>query len=187
MNPIKKWILAIFLLILCLAISYLSSIDTYSNNTNNNNNTTSLESNFSLKNNSDDMPKVSSTQYIFNENRILNQVVIQGNFIHSYKRIFTNNMRNDYNIESTYNDFNNDFEEYRLNLKEMILSLQSENPALNDSKNEQTQTLKKLNRLYDTISDYKNHNTHIKDTLKYLKECENELNRINNQSKLPTN
>ena len=70
-----------------------------------------------------------------------------------------------------------------MNINDQIFS----EAKASDGKYEQSQTITKLNRLYNKISDYKNHNSHINDTLKFLKECETELNSVNNQAKLPIN
>lgn len=191
MDNTKKYILAFLLVILCFFMCYLMKGDSYSgfnNNLSQNKNTEyafSKQNAVSLNNTSDDMPPISSIQYGFNENRILNSIVSEGYFISSYKRTFVNRERNDYDVESRYSDFNHDFEQYRIQLKNHLIDLKSANPKLDDAKFEQRNTVEKVERLYNIISEYSNHNTNIKDTISYLKECEYELNRVSLQNKLP--
>ena len=77
-------------------------------------------------------------------------------------------------------------EEYRVNLKRDITELRSMNPKLAESKYEQKKALEKVERLYTLVSDYPNHTSRVKDTVKYLTECEYALRRVNNQLKLPS-
>ena len=186
MNETKKWIIASFMVIILIALVYLSNglnspkIDSKEDSN------LDIATPVLLTETSDEMPPMSIHQYGLSEYQILNDIVAQGSILSHYKRTFKNTARFDYDVESAYADFVNDMEEYRVNLKRDITELKSMNPKLPVSQQEQKKTLEKVERLYTIISDYPNHTSRVQDTVKYLTECEYALRRVNNQMKLPS-
>lgn len=181
----KKWLLVCGIVILCFAMIVFADNGFANRLSAENDAKIDRATPVVLSEASDEMPSSSSYGYGVTEYQVLNDVVSEGMVIRQYQRIFKNTARKDYSIESAYKDYLSDMEEYRVNLKQDITMLKSMRPALKDAQYEQVNAVKKVERLYDKISDYKNHAHNLKDTLKYLEECEYELNRVSQQAKLP--
>lgn len=127
---------------------------------------------------SDRMPDMSAPTYETEEYRLLNDIVTEGNIIYQYRSYFINRQRVDYDIEARYDDFNTDFERYYQHIGQTISHLNSLNPTY--VKLQQRETIDDLIRFYKKIGEYKEHNTHLNDTIQYLTECYYELQRIKN-------
>lgn len=186
MNETRKWIVAVFMVVILIALVYLSSglnapkIDSKEDAG------IEIATPVLLSEVSDEMPPMSIHQYGLSEYQILNDIVAQGSIISQYKRTFKNTARLDYDVEGTYLDFVNDMEEYRVNLKRDLTELKSMNPKLEVSQYEQQKAIEKVERLYVLVAEYPEHTKRLKDTVKYLTECEYALRRVSNQMKLPS-
>lgn len=133
---------------------------------------------------SDEMPPMSTYTYMTEDYRAINDVVSEGAFIETYRRIFTNTLRQDYDISATYEDFNTDFSRYARNVRNTIAKIEAMHPAQPDSRLQQRETLEKMNRLYATINHY-NEQRDLKQTVKFLNDCRADLQRLQQQQKLP--
>ena len=189
MNETRKWLVAAFMVFLCVVMLVLTFGTTkhffLDNRTTDSDVVFDKESPVSLADYSDEMPYAGSHTYGIDEYKILNNIVSEGGIIAQYKMLFTNLKRKDYDIDSTYEDFDHDFAEYAEHLKEYLVDLKSMRPAVDTSRMEQEQTVEKVARLYNVIREYRNHNTRLNDTLRYLDTCEYELSRVSAQMKLP--
>ena len=96
---------------------------------------------------SDEMPPMSTYTYMTEDYRAINDVVSEGAFIETYRRIFTNTLRQDYDISATYEDFNTDFSRYARNVRNTIAKIEAMHPAQPDGRLQQRETLEKMNRL----------------------------------------
>ena len=186
MNETKKWIIASFMVITLIVLVYLSNGLNSPQLDSKEDSQIDISTPVLLSEASDEMPPSSIHQYGISEYQILSDIVAQGAIIPQYKRTFKNTARFDCDIESAYSDFASDMEEYRVNLKRDITELRAMNPKLAESKYEQKKALEKVERLYTLVADYPNHTSRVKDTVKYLTECEYALRRVNNQLKLPS-
>ena len=133
---------------------------------------------------SDEMPPMSTYTYMTEDYRAINDVVSEGAFIETYRRIFTNTLRQDYDISATYEDFNTDFSRYARNVRNTIAKIEAMHPAQPDGRLQQRETLEKMNRLYATINHY-NEQRDLKQTVKFLNDCRAGLQRLQQQQKLP--
>lgn len=133
---------------------------------------------------SDEMPPMSTYTYMTEDYRAINDVVSEGAFIETYRRIFTNTLRQDYDISATYEDFNTDFSRYVRNVRNTIAKIEAMHPAQPDGRLQQRETLEKMNRLYATINHY-NEQRDLKQTVKFLNDCRADLQRLQQQQKLP--
>lgn len=133
---------------------------------------------------SDEMPPMSTYTYMTEDYRAINDVVSEGAFIETYRRIFTNTLRQDYDISATYEDFNTDFSRYARNVRNTIAKIEAMHPAQPDGRLQQRETLEKMNRLYATINHY-NKQRDLKQTVKFLNDCRADLQRLQQQQKLP--
>ena len=133
---------------------------------------------------SDEMPPMSTYTYMTEDYRAINDVVSEGAFIETYRRIFTNTLRQDYDISATYEDFNTDFSRYARNVRNTIAKIEAMHPAQPDGRLQQRETLEKMNRLYATINHY-NEQRDLKQTVKFLNDCRADLQRLQQQQKLP--
>ena len=133
---------------------------------------------------SDEMPPMSTYTYMTEDYRAINDVVSEGAFIETYRRIFTNTLRQDYDISATYEDFNTDFSRYARNVRNTIAKIEAMHPAQPDGRIQQRETLEKMNRLYATINHY-NEQRDLKQTVKFLNDCRADLQRLQQQQKLP--
>lgn len=133
---------------------------------------------------SDEMPPMSTYTYMTEDYRAINDVVSEGAFIETYRRIFTNTLRQDYDISATYEDFNTDFARYARNVRNTIAKIEAMHPAQPDGRLQQRETLEKMNRLYATINHY-NEQRDLKQTVKFLNDCRVDLQRLQQQQKLP--
>ena len=133
---------------------------------------------------SDEMPPMSTYTYMTEDYRAINDVVSEGAFIETYRRIFTNTLRQDYDISTTYEDFNTDFARYARNVRNTIAKIEAMHPAQPDGRLQQRETLEKMNRLYATINHY-NEQRDLKQTVKFLNDCRADLQRLQQQQKLP--
>lgn len=185
MDETKKYIIAGLIFFVCVILIAGTDSNFSSKINTENDKMLSQSSPLLFSEASDKMPPMSTHQYGMDEYQILNDIVSQGMIISQYKRNFTNTMRNNTDINMVYSDFIRDFEEYRKNLQDDLIRLKSMNPRLENAQYEQGNTIEKVERLYTKISDYKNHTTHVNDTVSYLRECEYELRRVSAQSKLP--
>lgn len=189
MNETRKWFVAAFMVFLCVVMLVLTFGTTkhffLDNRTTDSDSVFDKESPVSLADYSDEMPYAGSHTYGIDEYKILNNIVSEGGIITQYKMLFKNLKRRDYDIDSTYEDFDHDFAEYAEHLKGYLVDLKSMRPAVDTSSMEQEQTVEKVARLYNAIRDYRNHNTRLNDTLRYLDNCEYELSRVSAQMKLP--
>ena len=119
---------------------------------------------------SDEMPPMSTYTYMTEDYKAINDVVSEGAFIETYRRIFTNTLRQDYDISATYEDFNTDFSRYARNVRNTIAKIEAMHPAQPDGRLQQRETLEKMNRLYATINHY-NEQRDLKQTVKFLNDC----------------
>ena len=133
---------------------------------------------------SDEMPPMSTYTYLTEDYRAINDVVSGGAFIENYRRIFTNTLRQDYDINATYEDFNNDFARYARDIRNTISKIEAMRPEQPDGRLQQRETLEKMNRLYATVSNY-DEQRNIKQTIKFLNDCRQDLQRLQQQQKLP--
>lgn len=133
---------------------------------------------------SDEMSPMSTYTYMTEDYRAINDVVSEGAFIETYRRIFTNTLRQDYDISATYEDFNTDFSRYARNVRNTIAKIEAMHPAQPDGRLQQRETLEKMNRLYATINHY-NEQRDLKQTVKFLNDCRADLQRLQQQQKLP--
>ena len=133
---------------------------------------------------SDEMPPMATYTYMTEDYRAINDVVSEGAFIETYRRIFTNTLRQDYDISATYEDFNTDFSRYARNVRNTIAKIEAMHPAQPDGRLQQRETLEKMNRLYATINHY-NEQRDLKQTVKFLNDCRADLQRLQQQQKLP--
>ena len=133
---------------------------------------------------SDEMPPMSTYTYMTEDYRAINDVVSEGAFIETYRRIFTNTLRQDYDVSATYEDFNTDFSRYARNVRNTIAKIEAMHPAQPDGRLQQRETLEKMNRLYATINHY-NEQRDLKQTVKFLNDCRADLQRLQQQQKLP--
>lgn len=134
---------------------------------------------------SQEMPADSIYQYGTREYVVINDMVSKGMVLRQYKRTFTNLTRQNFDVAATYRDFDRDMEQYARYLKEDIIKLQSYRPARDGAKQSQADTLERAKELYTIVLQYKQHEDSPKDTLEYLGNCLFELDRLNQQSKLP--
>lgn len=133
---------------------------------------------------SDEMPPMSTYTYLTEDYRAINDVVSGGAFIENYRRIFTNTLRQDYDINATYEDFNTDFARYARDIRNTISKIEAMRPEQPDGRLQQRETLEKMNRLYATVSNY-DEQRNIKQTIKFLNDCRQDLQRLQQQQKLP--
>ena len=133
---------------------------------------------------SDEMPPMSTYNYLTEDYRAINDVVSGGAFIENYRRIFTNTLRQDYDINATYEDFNTDFARYARDIRNTISKIEAMRPEQPDGRLQQRETLEKMNRLYATVSSY-DEQRNIKQTIKFLNDCRQDLQRLQQQQKLP--
>lgn len=133
---------------------------------------------------SDEMPPMSTYTYLTEDYRAINDVVSGGAFIENYRRIFTNTLRQDYDINATYEDFNTDFARYARDIRNTISKIEAMRPEQPDGRLQQRETLEKMNRLYATVSSY-DEQRNIKQTIKFLNDCRQDLQRLQQQQKLP--
>ena len=185
MDETKKYIIAGVIFFICIALVSLSDTNFTSRVNKENDKMFNQTTALSLDTASDKMPPMSSHQYGLDEYQILNDIVSQGMIISQYKRNFSISSRNNIDVVKLYSDFSYDFEEYKKHIHDDLVLLQSMNPKLADAQYEQKNTIEKVERLYEKISDYKNHLNNTNDTISYLRECEYELRRVSAQSKLP--
>lgn len=133
---------------------------------------------------SDEMPPMSTYTYLTEDYRAINDVVSGGAFIENYRRVFTNTLRQDYDINATYEDFNTDFARYARDIRNTISKIEAMRPEQPDGRLQQRETLEKMNRLYATVSSY-DEQRNIKQTIKFLNDCRQDLQRLQQQQKLP--
>ena len=133
---------------------------------------------------SDEMPPMSTYTYLTEDYRAINDVVSGGAFIENYRRVFTNTLRQDYDINATYEDFNTDFARYARDIRNTISKIEALRPEQPDGRLQQRETLEKMNRLYATVSSY-DEQRNIKQTIKFLNDCRQDLQRLQQQQKLP--
>ena len=133
---------------------------------------------------SDEMPPMSTYTYLTEDYRAINDVVSGGAFIENYRRVFTNTLRQDYDINATYDDFNTDFARYARDIRNTISKIEAMRPEQPDGRLQQRETLEKMNRLYATVSSY-DEQRNIKQTIKFLNDCRQDLQRLQQQQKLP--
>lgn len=133
---------------------------------------------------SDEMPPMSTYTYLTEDYRAINDVVSGGAFIENYRRVFTNTLRQDYDINATYEDFNTDFARYARDIRNTISKIEAMRPEQPDGRLQQRETLEKMNRLYATVSSY-DKQRNIKQTIKFLNDCRQDLQRLQQQQKLP--
>lgn len=133
---------------------------------------------------SDEMPPMSTYNYLTEDYRAINDVVSGGAFIENYRRVFTNTLRQDYDINATYEDFNTDFARYARDIRNTISKIEAMRPEQPDGRLQQRETLEKMNRLYATVSSY-DEQRNIKQTIKFLNDCRQDLQRLQQQQKLP--
>lgn len=143
-----------------------------------------LKTPVSLSEVSDEMPPMSTYTYLTEDYRAINDVVSGGAFIETYRRTFTNTLRQDYDINATYEDFRTDFARYARDVRTTISKLEAMRPAQSDGRLQQRETLEKMNRLYATISRY-DEQRNLKQTIKFLNDCRADLQRLQQQQKLP--
>lgn len=133
---------------------------------------------------SDQMPPMSTYTYLTEDYRAIGELVTEGRIIENYRRTFTNTLRQDYDINEAYADFQTDFERYARDIRNTIARIEAMRPEQSDGRLQQRETLEKMNRLYDTVSRYNTQNN-LKQTIKFLNECRADLQRLQQQQKLP--
>ena len=134
---------------------------------------------------SQEMPPEAGYSYSMDEYTIINDMVSKGMVIRHYKRTFTNLTRQNFDVESIYQDFDKDMSQYIRQMKEDIIRLQALRPAREGSQLAQKETLERAESLYYKLSEYKEHEKSKQDTLEFLNSCIYELDRLNQQAKLP--
>ena len=132
-----------------------------------------------------EMPASSATTYGTEEYIIINDMTSKGMTLRQYKRTFMNMSHRNYDVEQTYKDFDRDMAQYARYLKEDIMKLRAQRPARAKSMQSQADTLERAEQLYNIVSQYKQHEFAVKDTLEYIGDCLYALDRVSQQAKLP--
>lgn len=182
MGESSKWLAVGFIVVVCSVLLNFSGGSKISSD---HDKQVERETPYSFSKGTDDMPESSNYTYGIKEYQVLNDVVSEGMVIKRYQRIFKNTLRKDYDIEAAYVDFARDMEEYKTHLRNNIADLKAMRPAQEQTRYEQANALKKLEEFYSKLSEYPGRSGNIKDTLKFLDECEYELGKLHQEQKLP--
>lgn len=183
MSEAKKWMLSIFIVV--LSIIAMACFDGGFRQKLHNENASLDTTPVVLSDASDEMPESSPYTYGVSEYQIINDMTSQGMVLREYKKVFKNTSRRDYDISEAYHDFDEDMGQYTTHLRQALAALKAQRPAVNESKQEQTDTIAKVEKLYQAVSQYKSHEESPKDTVAFLEDCEYALSRLSLQAKLP--
>lgn len=130
------------------------------------------------------MPPSSPQDYYFKEKAYLQKILSAGHVLDNYYLAFSTTKITQADIDKRYEEYDADMGDFAAEIQKNKRAIAELNPATKEAKEHQSDTMKKLDDLASSVSEYKKHETSAKDTFNYLNECRQELSRLYTQGKM---